>query len=241
MGPSLVPVALLLSGDLAVLPTVRNTSSAARIRASTSARAFRSRSAVRCRRPDPVVASDSELRARPLLPVRAPHRLLQRPVHGVLHPGAGAGSRHRPVPHLFPASIAIGYGLDGLTGARQATPARGRSLGVLAVYFAGRAMFGRAAGRRRRPGLLALNVIRGVVRALPERRGRDAGAAVLGAARRRSRAHVDGDIGSSRRWRGGCSASCSSCASTRVLGMRRRARRPRVDRRRRRTSCAGPS
>jgi hypothetical protein len=47
-------------------------------------------------------------------------------------------------PHLFPASIAIGYGIDGLTGARRATTAWA-ILGVIAVYFAGRRLFGTGA------------------------------------------------------------------------------------------------
>lgn len=47
-------------------------------------------------------------------------------------------------PHLFPASIAIGYGLDGLTGARLAVAWWG-ILGVLAVYFAGVRLVGRGA------------------------------------------------------------------------------------------------
>jgi hypothetical protein len=47
-------------------------------------------------------------------------------------------------PHLFPASIAIGYGLDGLTGARR-TIGVWAILGVLAVYFCGRRVFGRTA------------------------------------------------------------------------------------------------
>jgi hypothetical protein len=47
-------------------------------------------------------------------------------------------------PHLFPASIAIGYGLDGLTGARQAVGVWA-ILGVLAVYFAGARLAGRGA------------------------------------------------------------------------------------------------
>jgi hypothetical protein len=44
-------------------------------------------------------------------------------------------------PHLFPASIAIGYGLDGLTGARRAVGVWAL-LGVLAVFFAGRRLAG---------------------------------------------------------------------------------------------------
>jgi hypothetical protein len=47
-------------------------------------------------------------------------------------------------PHLFPASIAIAYGVDGLTGARRAV-GFWAILGVLAVYFAGARVFGRAA------------------------------------------------------------------------------------------------
>lgn len=47
-------------------------------------------------------------------------------------------------PHLFPASIAIGYGLDGLSGARMTIGAWG-ILGLLAVYFAGARLFGPAA------------------------------------------------------------------------------------------------
>jgi hypothetical protein len=60
-------------------------------------------------------------------------------------------------PHLFPASIAIGYGLDGLTGARRAT-GLWAVLGVLAVYFAGARFVGRAAAGAA-ACLMALNVI----------------------------------------------------------------------------------
>ena len=47
-------------------------------------------------------------------------------------------------PHLFPASIAIGYGVNGLTGARQ-TVGLWAILGVLAVYFAAARLAGRSA------------------------------------------------------------------------------------------------
>jgi hypothetical protein len=46
-------------------------------------------------------------------------------------------------PHLFPAAIAIGYGMDGLTGARSAVDVWA-ILGILAVYFAGARWLGRA-------------------------------------------------------------------------------------------------
>jgi hypothetical protein len=59
-------------------------------------------------------------------------------------------------PHLFPASIAIGYGLDGLTGARRAVGVWA-ILGLLAVYFAGRRLMGTPAAFAA-AALLALNV-----------------------------------------------------------------------------------
>ena len=59
-------------------------------------------------------------------------------------------------PHFFPASIAIGYGLDGLTGARRAVGVWA-ILGVLAVYFAGRRLVGTAAAFAA-ASLLTLNV-----------------------------------------------------------------------------------
>ena len=46
-------------------------------------------------------------------------------------------------PHGFPIWIAVGYGLDGLTGARRAVGAWA-ILGLLAVYFAGTRLAGRA-------------------------------------------------------------------------------------------------
>lgn len=60
-------------------------------------------------------------------------------------------------PHLFPASIAIGYGLDGLTGARRATVAWA-ILGMLAVYFAGRRLVGTVPAFAA-SALLGLNVV----------------------------------------------------------------------------------
>src|SRR5262245_11698969 len=60
-------------------------------------------------------------------------------------------------PHLFPASIAIGYGVDGLTGARRSVGVWA-ILGLLAVYFAASRLAGRAVGGAA-AALLALNVI----------------------------------------------------------------------------------
>jgi len=60
-------------------------------------------------------------------------------------------------PHLFPMSIAIGYGLDGLRGGRNVTPFWA-TLGVLAVYFVGARLFGRLAAFAAAT-LLAFNVV----------------------------------------------------------------------------------
>ncbi|MCC7009208.1 MAG: hypothetical protein IT184_10355 [Acidobacteria bacterium] len=57
-------------------------------------------------------------------------------------------------PHLFPASIAIGYGLNGLSGARQAVGCW-TMLGLLAVYFT----LAHALGRRVAFGAAALTAI----------------------------------------------------------------------------------
>ena len=60
-------------------------------------------------------------------------------------------------PHLYPVWIAIGYGLNGLTGARQAV-GFWAILGVLAVYFAGARLAGRPAAASA-AGLLAVHVV----------------------------------------------------------------------------------
>jgi hypothetical protein len=60
-------------------------------------------------------------------------------------------------PHLFPASIAIGYGLHGLTGARDTTGIWA-ILGLVAVYFTVSRLFGRAAGAAT-AALTGLNII----------------------------------------------------------------------------------
>lgn len=73
----------------------------------------------------------------------------------VLDPDSGAVIGQ--FPHLFPASIAIGYGIRGLTGARQ-TVGVWAILGLLGVYFMGARLFGRAAAFAA-AGLLALNVV----------------------------------------------------------------------------------
>jgi hypothetical protein len=68
-----------------------------------------------------------------------------------------AGTVVGQFPHLFPASIAIGYGVDGLSGARR-TAGVWAILGLLSVYFAGARLVGRTAAAAA-AALLALNVI----------------------------------------------------------------------------------
>lgn len=59
--------------------------------------------------------------------------------------------------HAYPASVAIGYGIDGLTGARDVIGIWG-ILGLLSVYFAGARLFGLPAAAAAAT-LLALNVV----------------------------------------------------------------------------------
>ncbi len=68
-----------------------------------------------------------------------------------------SGSVVGQFPHLLPASIAIGYGLNGLSGALH-TLSAWAVLGVLAVYFLGVRLFGPLAGGTA-AALLAVNVI----------------------------------------------------------------------------------
>ena len=57
---------------------------------------------------------------------------------------SAAGTVVGQFPHLYPAWVAIGYDLNGITGARY-TAGLWALLGVLAVYFAGTWLMGRAA------------------------------------------------------------------------------------------------
>jgi hypothetical protein len=69
----------------------------------------------------------------------------------------GAGTVIGQFPHLYPASIAVGYGLNGLSGARQAAGAW-TILGLVAVYLLGARLFGPVAGALG-SALLAANVV----------------------------------------------------------------------------------
>ncbi|MBL8141373.1 MAG: glycosyltransferase family 39 protein [Acidobacteria bacterium] len=68
-----------------------------------------------------------------------------------------AGTVVGQFPHLFPASIAIGYGLNGLSGARD-TVVWWTLLGFAAVYLLGARLFGRGPAFAA-TALLALNVV----------------------------------------------------------------------------------
>ncbi len=73
----------------------------------------------------------------------------------ILDPDSGAVVSQ--FPHVYPASIAIGYGLRGLTGARWVFGFWG-VLGLLSVYFLGARLLGRPAAAAA-AALLALNVV----------------------------------------------------------------------------------
>ena len=142
-------------------------------------------------------------------------------------------------PHLFPASIAIGYGLDGLTGARRGRRSSGRFSACSRSISPARACSAAPAGAGRR-GAARRSRDPGLVRALSERRSRDAGAAVRRAARM-ARAHVDDD-----RFFAPVAASLLGLLLflrfDAVLGRRRRRRRrgARPRRRAARRSCGVP-
>ena len=93
-------------------------------------------------------------------------------------------------PHLFPASIAIGYGIEGLTGARR-TVGVWAILGVLAVYFAGVRLVGRTAAAAA-AALLALNIIEVWFSKYPNSEV-VMQALLFAALLANARAHVDGD------------------------------------------------
>jgi hypothetical protein len=93
-------------------------------------------------------------------------------------------------PHLLPASIAVAYGLDGLTGARR-TIGVWAILGVLAVYFAGARLIGPSAAAAA-AGLLTLHVIQVWFARYPNAEV-VMQALLFGAILASARAHVDDD------------------------------------------------
>jgi hypothetical protein len=106
---------------------------------------------------DPVVSSIPEL-ARPLFfPPNWQASVYSIRFMGFFIRNPDTGAVVGQFPHLFPASIAIGHALDGLTGARRTTGAWA-ILGLLAVYFAGARLVGRTAAWAA-AALLGLHVI----------------------------------------------------------------------------------
>ena len=101
-----------------------------------------------------------------------------------------AGTVVGQFPHLLPAWVAIGYGLDGLTGARQVV-GWWAILGLLAVYFAGERLLGRAAAAAAAV-LLAFSLIQIWFARYPNSEI-PMQALVFAALAAFSRAHVDGD------------------------------------------------
>ena len=93
-------------------------------------------------------------------------------------------------PHLYPAGIAIGYGVNGLTGARE-VGLLAAALGVVALYFLGTRLAGRTAGTAA-AALLAINVLEVWYARYPnsEMMAQALGLAALLAT---ARAHVDDD------------------------------------------------
>lgn len=107
--------------------------------------------------PDPVVASVPPFARDLFFPSHQRAEYYSIRFMGFFIRDPGAGEVVGQFPHLFPASIAIGYGVDGLSGARR-TVGVWAMLGVIAVYFAGVRVVGRAAAAAA-AGLLALNVV----------------------------------------------------------------------------------
>jgi hypothetical protein len=93
-------------------------------------------------------------------------------------------------PHLFPASVALGYGVDGLTGARRVAGVWAL-LGLMAVYFAGARLFGKPAAAAACV-LLALHVLEIWFARYPNAEA-VMQTFVFAALLANARAHVDGD------------------------------------------------
>ncbi len=106
---------------------------------------------------DPVVASVPAFARELFFPVSWHAGVYSVRFMGFFIRNPDTGATVGQFPHLFPASIAIGYGLDGLTGARRAVSVWA-TLGLLAVYFAGARLIGRTAAWAA-AALLALHVI----------------------------------------------------------------------------------
>ena len=139
---------------------------------------------------DPLVAAVPAA-ARPLFFSTAPHsehygsRFMGFPLLD-LERGQVVGQ----FPHLFPASIAMGYGIDGLTGARRVV-GLWAVLGLIAVYLAGARLLGSVAAGTA-AALLGLHVVEVWFARYPNSEVAMQ-ACLFGALLANARAHVDGD------------------------------------------------
>jgi hypothetical protein len=106
---------------------------------------------------DPVVASVPAFARELFFPISSQAGVYSVRFMGFFIRNPDTGATVGQFPHLFPASIAIAYGLDGLTGARRAVSVWA-TLGLLAVYFVGARLVGRTAAWAA-AALLALHVI----------------------------------------------------------------------------------
>jgi hypothetical protein len=106
---------------------------------------------------DPVVASVPPFARDLFFPSHGRHDYYGIRFMGFFVSNPDTGAVVGQFPHLFPASIAIGYGIHGLSGARE-TVGAWAILGLLAVYFLGRRLAGTAAAFAA-AALLALHVI----------------------------------------------------------------------------------
>jgi hypothetical protein len=106
---------------------------------------------------DPVVATVPEFARDLFFPSHQRHDYYSLRFMGFRIMDPDAGTVVSQFPHLFSISVAIGYGIDGLSGARHAVGVWA-VLGVLALYFVGARVVGRpaawAAG-----ALLSLHVV----------------------------------------------------------------------------------
>jgi hypothetical protein len=139
---------------------------------------------------DPVVAAVPPFARDLFFPSHERHDYYGLRFMGFYIKDPGAGTVVGQFPHLYPASIAIGYGVDGLTGARRAAGVWG-ILGLLAVYFAGARLLGRTAAAAA-AGLLALHVIQLWWARYPNA-DMVMQALLFAALLANARAHVDGD------------------------------------------------
>ncbi len=139
---------------------------------------------------DPVVSSVPPFARDLFFPSHQRHDYYGTRFMGFFIKNPDSGAVVGQFPHLFPASIAIGYGIDGLNGARR-TVGVWAILGILAVYFAGARIAGRTAAGAA-AALLSLHVIQVWFSRYPNAEV-VMQALLFAALLANARAHVDGD------------------------------------------------